>query len=441
MLFGSGEQAESLYQENKNTTGTQELGVFVSGLGEAANWYSLGRLGKGGLSLANIIKTNGLKQTGATIWNGIKSGILQINEKGLLNTGKEIIQNTNVGTAMAADNLADSIGIIGDNASDWLVGNEEFNLETAINAGEELLAAWALNMIFDSTGKYLSNTSSSQIKTMEDEIAEFDLQLKKDLASLNPDAADYATKKALIEERASLKNQLLESIHAKGMTMQDYVKYCGTIAQVDPATQKLITAAATDVHQKAIQAEPTISSLMKSLETDGVHLTGFDHRFKSVDSIGRKVTNLLKGSTDPEDIVKYASKVNDNLRYTLILDEANYTDQMYTRLNKLLDEGYEIIGMNNSWGNIAYQGLNVSMLAPEGVRVEVQFHTDSSFYAKETLSHSFYEIKRSALADAADREIAGKIQILDQSITVNTIKDLVGVPWKDIAANAKIYGT
>ena len=80
------------------------------------------------------------------------------------------------------------------------------------------------------------------------------------------------------------------------------------------------------------------------------------------------------------------------------------------------------------------------MLAPEGVRVEVQFHTDASFEAKETLSHSFYEIKRSALADQADRDIAGQIQILDQSITVKTIDDLVGIPWKDIAEKAKTYG-
>lgn len=461
LLFGSGEQAETLYQENLNTTGTQELGIFVSGLGEAANWYALGKLGQGGLTLANIIKENGLKQTGATIWNGLTSAISNIKTNGVVNTAKGILKNSNISTMLAADNLADSVGIIGDNVSDWLVGNEEFNLQNVASAGGELLAAWALNMFFDSAGDYLtgnqttkitqgeitdvpntiSSNSSKQIKTMADEIAEFDLQLKNDLAALDPTSADYATKKALIEERAALKNQLLESIHAKGMTMQEYVKYCGTIAQVDPATQKLITEAAEEVHQKALTAEPTISSLMQSLETDGVYLSGFDHRFKSVDSIGRKVTNLLKGSTDPEDIVKYASKVNDNLRYTFILDETNYTDQMYTRLKTMLDEGYEVIGMNNSWGNAAYQGLNVSMLAPEGVRVEVQFHTEDSFYAKETLSHSFYEIKRSALADTADRDIAGKIQILDQSINVSTIQDLVGIPWKDIAETAKTYGT
>lgn len=439
LIFGLGDQAEKIYQENQNTTGTQELGIFVSGIGEAANWYALGKLGEGGLALANIIKENGLKQTGATIWKSITSTISQVKSNGVLNTTKEIIKNSNLTKAFAAENLADSIGIIGDNAGDWLVGNEEFNLKNVTKAGGELLAAWMLNMFFDSATDYLTN-NSNRLKAMANEVTDFDLKFKQDLAALDPSAADYIKKKALIEERAALRNQLLESIHAKGMTMQEYVKYCGTIAQVDPATQKLITEAATNVHEKALAAEPTISNLMKSLETDGVHLTGFDHRFKSVESIGRKVTNLLKGSSDPEDIVKYASKVNDNLRYTLILDEANYTDQMYTRLKKLLDEGYEVIGMNNSWGNVAYQGLNVSMLAPEGVRVEVQFHTEPSFYAKETLSHSFYEIKRSALADAVDREIAGKIQILDQAITVNTIQDLVGIPWKDIALNAKTYG-
>lgn len=440
LLFGTGDQAEKLYQENQNTTGAQELGVLVSGIGEAANWFALGKMGEGGLTLAHLIKEKGLKETGTITLNGIKSLLLNVKTNGAITTGKNIIKNTKLGSSLAADNLADSIGIIGDNASDWLIGNEEFNVNSAINAGGELLAAWALNMFFDSASDYLSNPKKGKITSMADEIAEFERQLQKDITSLDTNSIDYKIKIKLIEERAGLKNQLLKNIHAKGITMQEYVKYCGTISQVDPVTQKLITQAATDVHQKAIIAEPSISSLMKSLETDGVHLTGFDHRFKSVDSIGRKVTNLLKGSTDPDDIVKYAAKVNDNLRYTLILDEINYTDQMYTRLKKLLDEGYEIIGMNNSWGNAAYQGLNVSMLAPEGVRVEVQFHTDASFEAKETLSHSFYEIKRSALADQADRDIAGQIQILDQSITVKTIDDLVGIPWKDIAEKAKTYG-
>ena len=61
-LFGVGDQAEKVYQENPNTTGAQELGIFISGLGEAANWYAQGKLGQGALSFIDALKVNGIKQ-------------------------------------------------------------------------------------------------------------------------------------------------------------------------------------------------------------------------------------------------------------------------------------------------------------------------------------------------------------------------------------------
>ena len=154
-LFGTGEQAEKLYQENPNTTGAQELGIFVSGLGEAANWYAQGKLGQGAVGLFNIVKNTGLKQTGALAINGVKSVVGNIKTNGVRTTIKGILGNSKLSSMMAADNLADSIGIVGDNVGDWLVGNEQFNLKTAASAGGELLAAWGLNMFFDGAGEYL----------------------------------------------------------------------------------------------------------------------------------------------------------------------------------------------------------------------------------------------------------------------------------------------
>ena len=201
-LFGTGSQAEKLYQENKDTTGLQELGIFVSGLGEAANWYAQGKLGEGGLNLYNLLKGNGIKNTGAMAVQGIKSVLSSVKQNGLGTTLKGILKSGNLASLKAGDNLADSMGIIGDNVGDWLIGEEEFNLKTAASAGGELLSAWALNMFFDSAGNYLtgnqtskitqgeitdvsnaiSSNNSKQVKTMADEITEFDLQFKKDLS-------------------------------------------------------------------------------------------------------------------------------------------------------------------------------------------------------------------------------------------------------------------
>ena len=155
--YGTGEQAEKMYQENMDTTGAQELGIFVSGLGEAANWYAQGKMGKSGLDFFNIIKGNGLKNTGAAIWTGIKSTLGNIKSNGFKNTITGIFKNSNWASLYAADNLADSAGIVADNVSDWLVGNEEMNVQTFMSAGGELISAWFLNMFFDGAGEYLGN--------------------------------------------------------------------------------------------------------------------------------------------------------------------------------------------------------------------------------------------------------------------------------------------
>ncbi len=163
-LFGTGEKAEKLYQENINTTGAQELGIFISGLGEAANWYAQGKLGEGAVGLFNVIKNTGLKQTGALAINGVKSLIGNIKTNGIGNTLKGMLGSTKVSSMMAADNLADSAGIIGDNTSRWLTGEEEFNLGNVAKAGGELLSAWSLNMFFDGASDYLMN--GGKIKEM-----------------------------------------------------------------------------------------------------------------------------------------------------------------------------------------------------------------------------------------------------------------------------------
>mgnify|MGYP003623518034 CR=1 FL=1 len=40
----------------------------------------------------------------------------------------------------------------------------------------------------------------------------------------------------------------------------------------------------------------------------------------------------------------------------------------------------------------------MSAVTPDGVKVELQFHTDASFHTKEVLNHSYYETARSETA-------------------------------------------
>ena len=672
-LFGTGDQAEKLYQENPNTTGAQELGIFVSGIGEALNWYAQGQLGANGLKFFNSLKGVGLKQTGAIAIEGIKSLLSNVKSKGFINTLKGILKSSNFASLQAADNLADSAGIIADNASDWLVGNEEFNLKTAASAGGELISAWLLNMFFDGAGEYLGNLgknaddigtalkqaegielteaeldgitagmpnqpvikntisimdannynslspefikflddyskdpgmtlpggipkeltdylaaymkdpyttaplgipiqitqyldskntskatllfedydvsspaqskpntsnyfqpagdldatapafqfagdldataplfttaplptspiqydlpdnikkyldnfvndsgitppqgipqeivdylnkyakdpgitpplgipqgmveylnsksigtgagmaasatsafdttptqnigTASKIKTPSQEKIELNQQINEEISKLNKWDPNYYAKLSQIQAKANYEMQLLESIHNKGMTLEEYLAKCSELPQFDAYTTTLIQQEASSIANRAQLLEPTITSLMQSLEDGNSHLVGLDHKFKSQSSIESKISRTMaKYGYSPQVA---ATQVNDSLRYTLICEPGNYNDTVLEKLAKLKQEGYTIKWMNNAWGNSAYKGLNFTLTSPSNVDIELQFHTQSSFDVKQNQNHLWYEISRSQNVDYDIKNLSDKIQAMNQSI-------------------------
>ncbi len=671
-LFGTGEQAEKLYQENPNTTGAQELGIFVSGLGEAANWYAQGKMGSSGLDFLNVLKSNGLKNTGSAFLSAFKSTLGNIKSNGFKNTITGMVKNSNWASLYAADNLADSLGIIGDNVGDWLVGNEEFNLKTAALAGGELLAAWGLNMFFDGASEYLGKlgkgaddvgdaikqadnielsqteldgitagktyfqpagdlpnstiqtsfitmmdasnndvlsaefvkflddysknpeitlpngipesvvdylnaymkdpyttlppgmpqqitayldskttsstisfadggsssaspslestipptnnyfqqagdltttaplfttaplstaaiqtnlpdnvtkflddfvkdpnttipqgmpqeivdylnnylqdplvtpptgmpqdiinymnsksittgvgnssglydstyaystpSSTSKIKTPSQEKIELNQKINAEIMSLNKWDPDYANKLADLQKKANLEMQLLEAIHNKGMTLEDYLKTCGSTSQLDEATAALVKQQAEAVQARAIQAEPQVTALMESLQDGNSRLTGLEYRFKSTSSIENKMGRLLEQGYSLNGA---AQDINDSLRYTFLIDESAYDGSVLSKLSTFTDNGYQIKYYNNAWGSgKTYQGLNVTLEDPTGMMIEVQFHTDASFNAKQTINHTYYEISRSPLADQSIKNLSNEIQSLNQSLYV-----------------------
>ncbi|MBQ8206667.1 MAG: hypothetical protein IJZ77_04320, partial [Bacilli bacterium] len=158
---------EEVYQKTTDTTLAQETGIFLKGVGEGLNWYAQGQLGQAAknffqvakdpmINFINNMNFSTLKNTGAKIIQGAKSILSSIKNNGL-DFIKSSIKNSSFASLQASDNLLDSIGIIGDNVSDWLIGDEEFNKTNALKATGELLGAWALNMFFDGASTTLTN--------------------------------------------------------------------------------------------------------------------------------------------------------------------------------------------------------------------------------------------------------------------------------------------
>lgn len=147
--------------------------------------------------------------------------------------------------------------------------------------------------------------------------------------------------------------------------------------------------------EEASRVEPPITLLLEGQASAiGGRMEGLEFRIKSEDSLARKVTTETENKPgQPLDVS--GELMNDVLRYTMILEEGNYSSGAQSSLDQLRNEGFEIGRINNAWTNeTGYRGLNVTVLTPDGHQFELQFHTESSFNAKEHLTHNLYEEKR-----------------------------------------------
>jgi hypothetical protein len=170
----------------------------------------------------------------------------------------------------------------------------------------------------------------------------------------------------------------------------------------------------------ADREEGKISPAMRNVESQDAerHLTGFDYRLKGRDRIKEKVHDKMQEFVDlsPEEAI---SGVSDTIRYTFRYREAHYTQGVWSDIERLKDQGLELHKFKNSWSSEQYKGINTQWVEPDsGQRFEVQFHTRTSFEAKQ-LTHDAYERIRSHQADkfelmvltAFQRKVAAEVPV------------------------------
>jgi flagellar basal body-associated protein FliL len=158
---------------------------------------------------------------------------------------------------------------------------------------------------------------------------------------------------------------------------------------------------AKNLLQKVSAEEPAVTELLKGMETDGATLQGLDYRLKSQESLTRKI--LLDSHDKQCSLQEAADAIGDCLRYTLMSDQDDkYASMVDHTMKTLKDKGLTILKFKNFWGGEYYQGINVALLTPDQVKMELQFHTADSYNTKENLTHKYYEIMRSETAKAED---------------------------------------
>ncbi len=141
----------------------------------------------------------------------------------------------------------------------------------------------------------------------------------------------------------------------------------------------------------------------------GCRLEGLDHRLKTLASLSRKLADKVRRRTNPgdpaADTALEASKMNDVLRYTMIVPVGTYGQVDAKLREEIVKLTHEVKGYWNAWSDPnakAYKGVNMTFGTSAGQLFELQLHTEASFATKQAI-HAEYEEWRAAETTAERR--------------------------------------
>ena len=172
---------------------------------------------------------------------------------------------------------------------------------------------------------------------------------------------------------------------------------------VDPKAKVL----AKDLREKAEKAEPEISAHLAELAGDANpasydpppdgELFGYDFRLKAEDKIAEKIMRELEEKPEKldGDIIAASQEIKDAVRYTVHFKDEDFGERAQGIVNTLRDEG-ATINVKNTWPpelGKSYKGINAQVTRADGLRYEIQFHTQNSQAVKDTM-HKIYEKQR-----------------------------------------------
>jgi hypothetical protein len=116
------------------------------------------------------------------------------------------------------------------------------------------------------------------------------------------------------------------------------------------------------------------------------------YALKSPGRFKEKLAKMI--ATEPDKSVEeLATEIHDGVRYTFILDEARYLDSYWAAENILESEGFGLEVRRNMWTESEYKGINSRWRDPRsGLPFEIQFHTESSWLAKQETHPAYARI-------------------------------------------------
>ena len=238
------------------------------------------------------------------------------------------------------------------------------------------------------------------------------------VGTLDPRKIEYRQNtpyaKIIADDRArEAERERREAEHQKPLTPEENKRLDEYKIPKEPIVRKPEDAAKWKLYDEDFDfytvSEPQITDDMDKIsELTGMPLIGRDYRLKGKASYDRKVNDKrLGGEYRP---------IGDAVRYTFEHTTENAPAQIHSNLKRFCDMGYRVVAIDNKWNDTsAYNGINVDIISPSGVPMEVQFTTRENHKIKEEM-HRFYEISRDKRTPEDIRELAERKMILLETL-------------------------
>jgi hypothetical protein len=160
-------------------------------------------------------------------------------------------------------------------------------------------------------------------------------------------------------------------------------------------------AQARAIRERALAVEPKVTELMKTIqENSGGEFVQLDQRVKSTDSLASKIDREAVSEFDG-DRSRAADAVSDAVRYTLKVGDDGYAQSLDSTVKALEASGFKLRVKNFWQSGDPYDGVNIKA-TKDGITVEIQLHTRSSFAHKEGEggTHPIYKAYQVELNDS-----------------------------------------
>ena len=224
----------------------------------------------------------------------------------------------------------------------------------------------------------------------------------------------------------------------------------GSFVQITQAQYDEIRNGAKRLVAAADDADELVTSQIKSLADDvkakfpdapivkdgpDVVEGSLHWRKKDLESTSRKIQTYARDRN--LTFTEATDQISDSLRYTYIVDEADYIKAVQETMERFAEMGYKNGKFDAAWFKRPdYRGLNINMVTPEGVKMELQFHTAKSFEIKNGINHELYE-KFRKLSTAKQKGQEGQLLQAQMKANADTIPFPPRIEFLDDLA--KIY--